>query len=436
MTEEMIIRLTTNLMDGITATLYAYFITKRKIGFWAGTINTLMIAALYFGLYYQIANNLPMFGMFIVLFIEFFVPIVAGIFLFKISFKESLFSYGIYFVLNIFLGVIVSSWGTLVHVDMANYDNNISNAIIINLPVYIANAIIFIFIYYFEDFFKFIRELKGKAVALTIAYTILDAFILGVQQTVLIGHAKEAMTTTGTVILALSSIVFLVLSTVLVLGISKATIRNEEIKQLRFYNERLSLFLDELSRFKHGYDNTIASIRGYVQLEQLDELNAFLDDIGSENYRIIYSNISMLKMVGNAGIIGLLSSKMEEMRKKGIDFKLDIRNELKGIKIKTGDACEALGILLDNAIEAADEAECKWVKFSAAFQEGSLTFKIENTYGQQPVLSKIFEKGYSTKGEKRGIGLWLVKRMVEKIDDLSVNAMLEEEKMVVELVVS
>ena len=85
-----------------------------------------------------------------------------------------------------------------------------------------------------------------------------------------------------------------------------------------------------------------------------------------------------------------------------------------------------IGILLDNAIEAAIESEEKIinVQFSENFYTNSKQIIIENTYGKQELdLDLIFKKDYTTKKIKgnSGIGLWKAKNMLEKEEKISLK---------------
>ena len=76
------------------------------------------------------------------------------------------------------------------------------------------------------------------------------------------------------------------------------------------------------------------------------------------------------------------------------------------------------GNLLDNAIEAAADSEDKYIILHILKKESSVFFIIYNTFREKPDLEKIFEKGYTTKGDGHGNGLYFVKKYLEKRDDI------------------
>ena len=74
-----------------------------------------------------------------------------------------------------------------------------------------------------------------------------------------------------------------------------------------------------------------------------------------------------------------------------------------------------LGILLDNAIEAAKDCEEKQINivFRESRKQHVQIVIIENTYLNKDIdTKKIFEKGFSGKENHTGIGLWEVNKII------------------------
>jgi len=67
-----------------------------------------------------------------------------------------------------------------------------------------------------------------------------------------------------------------------------------------------------------------------------------------------------------------------------------------------------LGILLDNAIEAAS---ADYINVYLLCSEYSLIIKVSNEYDGIVEESKIFNKQYSTNSKKRGYGLYNLKKL-------------------------
>lgn len=104
---------------------------------------------------------------------------------------------------------------------------------------------------------------------------------------------------------------------------------------------------------------------------------------------------------------------------------VEIMINLKELNITTYDLCRILGILLDNAIEAAKECEEKIinVRFIKDLKVDRKLIIIENSYNEMDIdLDKIYEKGYTSKEDKsqaHGLGLWTVRKMLSKSTNLN-----------------
>jgi two-component system, CitB family, sensor histidine kinase MalK len=76
-----------------------------------------------------------------------------------------------------------------------------------------------------------------------------------------------------------------------------------------------------------------------------------------------------------------------------------------------------LGNLIDNALDAVAGQPHKKVTLRFDYYDDILVLEVHDT-GQgidDEIRNCLFIKGYSTKGENRGIGLYLVQRSLEKL---------------------
>ena len=81
-----------------------------------------------------------------------------------------------------------------------------------------------------------------------------------------------------------------------------------------------------------------------------------------------------------------------------------------------------LGILLDNAIEASSECEEKIINltFSNDSKNSRELIIKENTYNDKNLdTEKIFEKGVSGKDNHTGLGLWEVRKLIKKNNNIN-----------------
>ncbi len=263
--------------------------------------------------------------------------------------------------------------------------------------------------------------------------------IIEVSKTATEKSAKEFADRVTNLILAVY-----ILSVVIIVGISYiilkkvVTIENNIVTsqhETAMTNQRLELIAEGLKKFKHNYDNTLASIEGFVLKDDMPGLRNYMEEIIAEKSINDTVNYFKLNFIDNPAITGLILSKMIYAEKLGVQFVLKVRTDTVGIAIKLNHLCEILGILLDNAIEAALESEEKNVSLKMEESQDAFIFEIFNSTCGAPDSSKMSEKGGTTKGENRGYGLWMVREILAKYDNVVLNTAMEELSVTQELIV-
>ena len=114
------------------------------------------------------------------------------------------------------------------------------------------------------------------------------------------------------------------------------------------------------------------------------------------------NNLSTLNpdVVNEPAIYSLLTNKYHTADEKGISIKLEVFLDLTTLNIKIYEFTKILGILMDNAIQAAEHCEEKLINVTIRkdFHQERQLLIIENTYLDKNIdTEKIYEKGFSTK---------------------------------------
>ena len=206
-------------------------------------------------------------------------------------------------------------------------------------------------------------------------------------------------------------------------------------RETQLTNERLETMVEGLKKFKHSHDNILASINGYVLEDDMQGLSAYLNEIIVEKNKQETLNYFKLNFIKNPAVAGLILAKMLEAEKSQIEFALKVRSDIADIKIQSSDICEILGILLDNALEAGAASEDKQVRVKIEESDDAHTFTIINSFHQQPDPQKMFEEGWTTKGENHGFGLWRAKEIINKYDNVVLNTTINNTSLEAELIV-
>ena len=103
--------------------------------------------------------------------------------------------------------------------------------------------------------------------------------------------------------------------------------------------------------------------------------------------------------------------------------------DLTKLRMKIYEFARILGILLDNAIEASSEADEKVINltFKDDTENNRQLIIIENTYKDKNInTEKIFEKGVSSKENHTGIGLWEVRKLISKNNNVNLHTSVTE----------
>ena len=111
----------------------------------------------------------------------------------------------------------------------------------------------------------------------------------------------------------------------------------------------------------------------------------------------------------------VVSAKLIEAQNRGIDVSVEIAEPIGTPQIDLVDFITILSVFLDNAIEAAVNAEAPRMCFTYFQENENKILVIYNTTADYKIHTKnIFQYGVSSKGEGRGIGLSNVKQILSK----------------------
>jgi len=203
---------------------------------------------------------------------------------------------------------------------------------------------------------------------------------------------------------------------------SKLQQASEDIETLQLYNKTLSILHDNIRGFKHDFNNILQSIGGYIETNDMDGLKKYYSQLEVDCRRA--NNLSALNpdTINNPAIYSILASKYHKADELGIKVNLEIFLDLNKLNMKIYEFTRLLGILLDNAIEATYECTEKIINvyIRKDFKIKRQLLIIENTYNNKEIdVEKIFEKGYSTKDSNTGLGLWEVRQIIKKNNNLN-----------------
>ena len=194
------------------------------------------------------------------------------------------------------------------------------------------------------------------------------------------------------------------------------------LEESKLYNKTLQLLHDNVRAFRHDFSNIIAGIGGYVQTNDMEGLSKYYSQLLIDCQ--CTNNLTTLSpvLINNPAIYNVLANKYHRADEKGIKIELSIFYDFNKLNIKIYELTRILGILLDNAIEASCECDKKFINLIIRDEEKNKrqVVLIENTYLDKNInTEKIFEKGFSTKEGNTGLGLWQIRQILKKNNNLN-----------------
>ena len=173
----------------------------------------------------------------------------------------------------------------------------------------------------------------------------------------------------------------------------------------------------EVRSFRHDYKNLLAGLSQQAGEGELEAIRFTLSELDADFDRHLGEKIQLSTQIGNLQIPqvrSLLLSKLADMQKKGVEYRLEVLYPIKSIRINVWDFVRCLGILTDNAVEAAQDAKEPWVEIILLVQDRRLFLRISNPYVNRIDPGEMWDDGWSTKGTGRGLGLAGYRRILEK----------------------
>ncbi|MGO0106124.1 sensor histidine kinase [Streptococcus suis] len=215
-------------------------------------------------------------------------------------------------------------------------------------------------------------------------------------------------------------------------------LKDKQLADLGRYSRHVESLYKEIRSFRHDYTNILVSLNEAIKEGDIVAIRTIYSEVIADSDRKFYDgkyDIARLSNIQNPAVKSLLSSKMLEAQKKGIAISVEVDAEIEPPALELIEFITILSILLDNAIDAAEQCTNGNIVF-AYFQEYDRKIVVvENTTVEDKVLtSHIFEYGHSTKGDNRGIGLANVKAILHKYPKFSISTNSSNHRFVQELV--
>lgn len=203
--------------------------------------------------------------------------------------------------------------------------------------------------------------------------------------------------------------------------VMKLQTTTRDLENAESYNETLQTLYDNVKSFKHDFDNMIHMLDGYLKNDDMKGLKEYYYDLTKDYDRVNAISVLNPNVINNPGIYNMLVSKYKLASDCDVKLHIEFFMDFNSLHMPIYEFSRVLGILLDNAIEAASECDDKIVNimFRTSSRDNVELVKIENTFKNKDIdLKTIFKKDTSTKEKHMGMGLWEVNQIVNRFNNI------------------
>ena len=202
----------------------------------------------------------------------------------------------------------------------------------------------------------------------------------------------------------------------------KLQMQQDVIAQQQLYEQDLETIRREVRTFRHDYKNLLAGLSQQAGAGELKKLRHTLSELDVGFELRLGNKIQTTAQIGNLQIPevrSLMLNKLTIMQNKGIECVLEVLYPVMAVNMDVWDFVRCLGILIENAIEAALDTKQPWVEIVLLSQNGRVFFRVSNSYINTVEPGKMWNDGWSTKGVGRGLGLSSYQHILESYPNAS-----------------
>lgn len=359
------------------------------------------------------------------IFINYLVNIALEYLIFKPTLLRSLTCSVIsLIIINLLTALMINPYITLL---------NITSNELNSIPIYRLGYIITIYIFAFAIAllikYKNIKldfsgdEYLGKKNKVIIILNLLLGIFTIIVQSITLFYYVDKLPVIITFLSFISLLAYFAVSIYSLTRILKLILTTKKLKSEEEYNRSLRILHDSVRGFKHDFDNIVTTIGGYIKTNDMEGLKDYYNELEDDCQRV--NNLYLLnpEVINNDGIYNLLTKKYQEASNKGLKVNMSFLLDFSKLHMKIYEFARILGILLDNAIDASSECDEKIINldFRDDTKNSRQLIIVENTYKDKNVdTEKIFEKGTTSKENHSGIGLFEVRKLIKKNNNLNI----------------
>ena len=356
------------------------------------------------------------------IFINYFLIILLQYLIFSNPFLKSIISSVLSLIIyNLINILIVNPFITIFNISSDQLSNIFIYKFCYLIIMYLITIIYIIILEKKNLNFHFSDDIDKRNKTIIIINLLFGIFAIAVQSITLFYYV-DTLPVVITFLSFISLLVYYIISIYSLTRTFKLISTTQKLESAEEYNRSLRILHDSVRAFKHDFDNIVTTIGGYIRTNDMNGLKDYYVQLEDDCQRV--NNLYLLnpEIINNDGIYNLLTKKYQEADSKDIKVNMTFLLDLSNLHMKIYEFARILGILLDNAIEASSECKEKIINidFRNDQKNSRQIITIENTYKDKNVdTEKIFEKGISSKEKHTGLGLWEVRNLIKKNNNIN-----------------
>ncbi|OHO66817.1 histidine kinase [Staphylococcus sp. HMSC036D05] len=203
----------------------------------------------------------------------------------------------------------------------------------------------------------------------------------------------------------------------------------DEIETYYEYTLRIETINNEMRKFRHDYVNILSTLSEFIREDDMQGLKKYFNEQIvplKDNMKTRSIKLNGIENLKVREIKGLITTKFLQAQEKEIPISIEVPDEIDNINMNTIELSRITGIILDNAIEASEALEDPLIRIAFIDNEESVTFIVMNKCSDNtPKIHELFEEGFSTKGDNRGLGLSTLKELTDENENVLLDTVIE-----------
>ena len=175
--------------------------------------------------------------------------------------------------------------------------------------------------------------------------------------------------------------------------------------------------VDSMRANNHDFINKLHVILGLIQMGRNKEASEYITNLTTVQQSFIHR---IMKNIEDPNVCALLIGKYSRSAELDVTFSIEkdscLRRE--DISLPSGDIVTIIGNLIENALDALNSTNKfpKNLTVGIYTQPHAMIINVDDTGTgiSDNIKNKLFENGFSTKGNDRGTGLYIVNELIKK----------------------